>query len=242
MTIPHRELRRLREQQQEAVHRIHTDPIAPEQVWPLLRAIEEKDASTGAHTWRVVLYARLLAETIGVDREGVDRIGLAAALHDVGKIDIPDRILKKPGRLTNDEFKVIQTHTTAGHQRLVDMGVTDEVVLHLVRHHHEKINGGGYPDKLNGEQMRLGSRAFAVIDTFDAMTSIRPYRQEVGPEAAERALSEIESHSGEWYCPDCVGLFTELYREGRLGWIMEHFNDKADLPGLYPGETGPDTR
>lgn len=234
MSADHDELRRLREQQQVALHRLHTDPIAPDQVWPLLRAIEEKDASTGAHTWRVVLYARLVAETIGVDREGVDRVGLAAALHDVGKIDIPDRILKKPGRLTDDEFRVIQTHTTAGHQRLINMGVTDEVLLHLVRHHHERLDGTGYPDGLNGEEMRLGARAFAVIDTFDAMTSIRPYRCEVGPEAAERALAEIESHSGSWYCPDCVGVFAELYREGRLGWIMEHFNDTSDLPAFVP--------
>ncbi len=231
------DIRRLRVQQQEAVRRLHTDPITPEEVWPLLRAIEQKDVSTGAHTWRVVLYTRLLAETIGVDRDGVDRIGLAAALHDVGKIDIPDRILKKPGKLTPDEFRVIQTHTTAGHQRLIDMGVTDEVVLDLVRHHHERLNGTGYPDQLSGEQMRLGARAFAVIDTFDAMTSLRPYRCEVGPEAAEQALREIESHTDEWYCSDCVRVFADLYREGRLGWIMEHFNDKSSIPVFFTEST-----
>jgi HD-GYP domain-containing protein (c-di-GMP phosphodiesterase class II) len=233
-----RDIRRLRAQQEEAVRRLHTDPITPEEVWPLLRAIEQKDVSTGAHTWRVVLYARLLAETIGMDRDGVDRVGLAAALHDVGKIDIPDRILKKPGKLTPDEFRVIQTHTTAGHQRLIDMGVSDEVVLHLVRHHHERLDGTGYPDKLTGTDLRLGARAFAVIDTFDAMTSIRPYRSEVGPQAAERALREIESHMDDWYCADCVRVFADLYREGRLGWIMEHFNDKSDIPAFFPEHTG----
>ena len=238
MTIPDRDLQRLRQWQRESVLRLHTDPITPEQVWPLLRAIEEKDSTTGAHTWRVVLYTRLLAETIGVDRDIVDRIGLAAALHDLGKIDIPDRILKKPGRLTSEEFRVIQTHTTAGHQRLVDMGVTDEVVLDLVRHHHERLDGSGYPDGLSGDSCRLGARLFSIIDTFDAMTSVRAYRAEVGPEAAEKALHELEAHMGQWYCPEGVRVFAALYRDGKLDWIMQHFNDSAETPSFSPESTG----
>ncbi len=201
----------------------------------LVSAIEAKDRLTAAHTWRVVLYARAMAEAARLEDALVERITHAAALHDVGKLDIPDEILQKPGPLDAAEFAVIKTHAAKGHERLLTLGERDELVLALVRHHHERMDGTGYPDGLAGEAIPLTARHFAVIDAFDAMTSIRPYRSSVGPEAAERALGEIEAHRGAWYCDESVDMFTALYRSGTLGWILEYCNDACPLPAYQKG-------
>ena len=161
--------------------------LAPDIIHALVRTIELKDACTAAHTWRVVLYSRAMAERLGFDADVISRISDAAAMHDLGKIDIPDGILTKPGRLTDEEFEVIKTHPVLGQDRLVELGVTDQIMLDLVRHHHERWDGAGYPDRLEGERIPVGARIFSVIDTFDALTSFRPYRKDVGEAAAERA-------------------------------------------------------
>jgi HD-GYP domain-containing protein (c-di-GMP phosphodiesterase class II) len=202
----------------------------PEIVQALVGVLEAKDYSTAAHTWRVVLYTRALAEAAGLSDPLIRRLTYGAALHDVGKIDVPDEILQKPGPLTPEEFEVIKTHTTQGHERLVRMGETDPLVLTLVRNHHEQWDGRGYPDGLRAHHIPVGPRFFAVIDTFDAMTSVRPYRAEVGPQAAERAIDELLTHSGTRYCAEAVTLFTDLYRKGGLGWILEYFNDTCPVP------------
>jgi putative nucleotidyltransferase with HDIG domain len=199
-------------------------------VQDLVRQIEVKDASTAAHTWRVTLYARALAEAAALDHTVIQRVTHAAALHDVGKLEIPDEILQKPGPLTPEERLVIQTHSDAGWRWLRAMGESDELVLGLVRHHHERMDGTGYPDGLKGERIPLAARHFAVIDSFDAMTSIRPYRSDVSEEAAERALQEIEKHAGAWYCPQSVELFAKAYRGGELVWIHQHYNDALPVP------------
>jgi putative nucleotidyltransferase with HDIG domain len=210
----------------------------PDVVTALVRTIELKDQSTAAHTWRVTLYTRALAEALGVEREMIARLTLAAALHDVGKIDIPDAILQKPGRLTDDEFEIIKSHTTLGYDRLVRMGEEDPPMLNLVRHHHERWDGLGYPDGLVGEQIPLGARYFSVIDTFDALTSVRPYRREIGAEAAEKAIAEIERGIDSRYAEDPARAFIDLYRSGDIDWILHYYNDNASLPTL-PHEAPP---
>lgn len=204
--------------------------LSNETIGEILREVEAKDFSTAAHTWRVALYARAMAELGGAARENVERITLAAALHDVGKLDVPTGILQKPGRLTDDEFAIVRRHPETGYDRLMALGVDDQTVLDLVRHHHERWDGLGYPDRLTGQQTPLIARHFAVIDTFDALTSVRPYRHDVGPEAAERALEELHAGAGSRYALGSVELFDDLYRTGRIGWILEYFNDEADLP------------
>ncbi len=204
--------------------------VNDKEIQKVLQAIEEKDLSTAAHTWRVVLYTRTLAEAAGLDHAMVERVSRAAALHDIGKLAVPDAILQKPGKLTDDEFERIKQHAAAGHEMLLAMGETDEVVLDFVRHHHEKLDGSGYPDRLVGEGIPTGSRFFAVVDTFDALTSIRPYRMDVGPEAAERALTELRTHTNTWYWAPAVDLFEKLYRDGQLTWIASYFNDSCPLP------------
>lgn len=199
-------------------------------VMALVKTIELKDQSTAAHTWRVVLYTRMLAETHGLSNAEILRLSVGAALHDVGKIDIPDEILQKPGKLTSDEFAVMQQHTTLGHERLVRMGETDPLILDLVRFHHERVNGLGYPDRLSGTNIPLAARFFGVVDTFDALTSVRPYRAEVGIVAGEHAVDELRRGIGTHYEHACVEALAELFESGRLGWIMEHFNDRCELP------------
>lgn len=203
--------------------------LAPDIIQALVKAIEIKDASTAAHTWRVVLYSRAVAERLGLGADVIRRVTYAASLHDLGKIDIPDGILTKPGKLTEEEFEIMKTHTTLGHERLVRMGENDRVVLGLVRHHHERWDGGGYPDGLAGEGIPLAARLFSVVDTFDALTSFRPYRQEVGERAAARAIDLIRAGSGSRYWPEAVALFDQMYQRDELSWILHHYNDEAPV-------------
>jgi energy-coupling factor transport system substrate-specific component len=204
----------------------------PEDVQALVTAIELKDQSTAAHTWRVIFYTRAMAEALGVSADELERVTTAAALHDVGKIDIPDEILQKPGKLTDEEFEVIKSHSARGHARLVALGVDDPIILNFVRHHHERWDGLGYPDRLAGDAIPVGPRFFGVIDTFDALTSIRPYRREIGPEAARKAIEELRSCAGTRYWADAVEAFAGMYERGGLDWILSYFNDEAQLPGL----------
>lgn len=207
--------------------------MSPDIVEALVKTIELKDQSTAAHTWRVVLYARALAEKAGMPRDFIARLTVGAALHDVGKIDIPDHILQKPGKLDEHEFRAIQAHTSLGHERLKRMGESDPVLLDLVRSHHERVDGKGYPDGLKDAQIPIVAKYFAVIDTFDALTSFRPYRREVGEAAAEKALIELNDCIGTRYDPRAVEIFTELYREGALEWILHYFNDaNAQVPPI----------
>jgi HD-GYP domain-containing protein (c-di-GMP phosphodiesterase class II) len=216
----------------------------PSVVRDLLERIERKDLSTAAHTWRVVLYTRALMEHFGLPHDAIELATQAAALHDVGKIEIPDRILQKPGALTDEEFEIVKIHPVTGYARLLDLGVTEEPILDLVRYHHERIDGKGYPYGLAGDGIPIGARMFAVIDSFDALTSVRPYRQEVGERAAENALVELESARGSRYCDEAVDAFAELYRSGKLGYILHHYNDTAPVPDFHEsgGTHDPDAR
>ena len=206
--------------------------MSPEKVQELVKEIEQKDLSTAAHTWRVVLYTRTLLEEFGVDRELIGLVTQAAALHDIGKIDIPDRILQKPGKLTDEEFEIIKLHPVTGLARMITLGVSDEPILNLIRYHHERWDGLGYPFILKGEDIPIGARVFAVIDSFDAMTSVRPYRSELGERAAEHALIELQAGIGSRYWPEGVEAFTNLYHTGKLDYILHYFNDDVPLPAF----------
>ncbi len=196
----------------------------------LVRTIELKDRTTAAHTWRVVLYTRTLAEVFGLDHQTIARLSTAAALHDLGKIDIPDHILQKPGKLTPEEFEIMKTHTVLGYERLVSMGEDDPLILELVRHHHERVDGLGYPDGLRERQIPQAAKMFAVVDTFDALTSIRPYRHEIGLAAARSAAAQLQADRGTHFAPECVDAFIEQFQSGNLHWILEHFNDRCEVP------------
>ncbi len=204
----------------------------PGVVQNLVQQIERKDLSTAAHTWRVVLYTRAMAESLSIDHEQIALITQAAALHDIGKLDLPDRILQKPGKLTDEEFEIIKYHPVSGYARMIDLDVTEEPILDLVRYHHERWDGSGYPEGVKAEDIPIGARMFAVIDSFDAMTSVRPYREVLGDRAAELALIELQAGMGTQYWPDAVEAFTELFKSGGLDHILHYFNDEVTLPAF----------
>ncbi|MCL4221390.1 MAG: HD domain-containing protein [Phycisphaerales bacterium] len=196
----------------------------------LVHGIEGKDMSTAAHTWRVVLYTRAMAEAAGAPTSQMRELTHAAALHDVGKLDIPREILTKPGKLTLEEFEVIKQHPVTGFARMVKLDVEDPLILDLIRFHHERWDGRGYPYGYAGEQIPAAARTFAVIDSFDAMTSVRPYRHDVGQEAAKNAIIELKAGAGTRYAPHAVALFCEMFEAGRFDWILNYFNDGCEVP------------
>jgi HD-GYP domain-containing protein (c-di-GMP phosphodiesterase class II) len=206
--------------------------MAPDILQALVTLIEMKDHSTAAHTWRVVLYTRAMGDEYGLTHDEVDRLGVAAAVHDIGKLDIPSEILQKAGKLTDAEFAVIRTHPVTGHERMLAMGEDDPLVLDLVRHHHERVDGLGYPDRLPGDAIPMSAKFFSVIDTFDALTSHRPYRHEVGDDAARRAVIELQAGIGTRYDARAVEMFAALYHDRKLDWILQHFNDGNEVPGV----------
>ncbi len=195
-----------------------------------VRELESKDLSTAAHTWRVVLYTRALAEDANVGAERLERITYGAAVHDIGKLIVPDAILQKPGSLTSEEFEMIKLHPMEGFNRLRSAGESDSIVLDMVRYHHERIDGLGYPDGLKGEEIPRPARYFAVVDAFDALTSIRPYRMEIGHDAGVKAIAELRAGIGSRYCEDAVERFARLFESGQIEWILSHFNDSCPVP------------
>lgn len=172
-----------------------------------LIALEERDFETIAHSRRVVTYTMLLAEHFS-DLEGLaDQIALGAALHDVGKIGIPDNILKKPGKLSQEEFEIVRTHPLIGYRMLEQPLAQFPVALDLVRHHHERFDGNGYPDRLKGTEISLGARLLALADAFDVMTTDRPYKKR---KSIQEARAEVASLRGAQFCPEAVDALLSL--------------------------------
>lgn len=172
----------------------------------LAGAMEARDPRTHGHSRRVSRHATSIARSLKLAPDEIARIRTAALLHDIGKIETPWSILEKPGGLTEEEFQVIKEHPVAG-ARLVE-GLGDPELVAIVRHHHERIDGGGYPDGLEGEEVPLGARVVAVADTFDALTSARSYRQ---PRSHEEALEVLRSEAGSQLDARAVAAFDGRY-------------------------------
>jgi len=172
----------------------------------LAEALEAKDPYTNGHTKRVTELAVTLARESGMSEEYQDRIRLAGLVHDIGKIGVPEEILHKPDRLTEQEFDFIKEHPEIG-ERILKPIIRDPVVLAIVRHHHERFAGGGYPEGLAGEDIPLGSRLLCVADAYDAMTSCRPYRDAMHP---DKAKSQLLANRGIQFDPELVDLFMTL--------------------------------
>jgi HD-GYP domain-containing protein (c-di-GMP phosphodiesterase class II) len=184
----------------------------------LASALETKDTGTRAHSQRVQRYAVELARTIDGDLAEDPSAEYGFLLHDVGKIGIPDSILQKPGPLEEDERGLMQKHTVLGEQMLGGVAFLQGRGLEVVRAHHERWDGTGYPDGIAGTEVPLGARVFAVADTLDAMTSDRPYRR------AGRwrdAGAEVLRQSGRQFDPTVVRAFRAC--EPRLRMIRSEF-------------------
>ena len=185
------------------LRRAHKDTIAA-----LSRSMEAKDLYTGGHTERVAAVAVGLARRLGFRDEELDAIEIGALLHDIGKIGIPEHVLRKPGKLNEDEWTLIKRHP------LISDYILSELDLHpfvrqCARSSHERIDGMGYPDGLRGDEIPLPARIVFVADALDALTSVRPYRPS-RPMLA--ALAEIREHTGTQFCPSVVNALEELWR------------------------------
>lgn len=205
-------------------------------VGSLVKALETKDTYTYGHSERVAQLAERLAREMGFSEERVMVTHTAAHLHDIGKIGVPEKILNKPGRLTKEEFRIIQQHSVQGYE-ILNRVTSFQLVAQVVKHHHERYDGAGYPDGLAGEQIPLESRIIGVADAFDAMTSVRSYRARL---RIREAIQELIEHKGEQFDPQVVDHMEKIFRNDpgfleELTHIMEcdHYYLEVDHEHVY---------
>jgi HD-GYP domain-containing protein (c-di-GMP phosphodiesterase class II) len=174
----------------------------------LVSLVDLRDCYTGGHSTRVAEYSHRIALEMGLSDEETEMLLLAASLQDVGKIGVPDHILLKPGRLTEDEFEYIKKHSEFGWMVLRTLEGFEEPSLVLL-HHHERFDGGGYPGQLSGTRIPLGARIVAVADAYDALTTNRPYRN---GRTHEDALQEIARCARSQFDATVVDAFVKSFR------------------------------
>jgi ribonuclease P protein subunit RPR2 len=196
-----RHLVELERQQRALLNAAYHDTVAA-----LAGALESKDTGTRQHSQRVQRYAVELASVCAPELLNDPSVEYGFLLHDVGKIGIPDEVLHKPASLSVSERRLIETHTVLGEQMLEGVSFMSGECLSVVRSHHERWDGRGYPDGLVGDEIPLGARVFAVADALDAMTSDRPYRRH---QPWAHAVEEIAEESGKQFDPDVVEAFRE---------------------------------
>jgi PAS domain S-box-containing protein len=193
----------------------------------LAQAAEHRDDDTARHTERVGKSAARLACALGLGSDLVELIGQAAPLHDVGKIGIPDRILLKPGRLTTEEFEMMKQHTTLGASLLARSGAAVlKLGEQIAMTHHERWDGAGYPNQLAGDAIPIAGRIVAVVDSFDAMTNDRTYRE---ASSAEEALTEISRCSGKQFDPQVATAFLRLHHHADPSTNASHVHQSLLL-------------
>ncbi len=180
----------------------------------LAEALEVKDPYTRGHSIRVSHYSTVIAREMSVDGEMLRQVELGGHVHDIGKIGVREAVLNKPGKLTDAEYEHIMTHPMVGWKILAPLLGEAPVALNIVRSHHERFDGRGMPDKVAGTDIPLEARIAAAADSFDAMTSDRPYRPD--GLTMEEAVAEIRRCSGTQYDPDIVAAFMSAVESGRL--------------------------
>jgi putative nucleotidyltransferase with HDIG domain len=181
----------------------------------LSQAIEARDPSTRGHSERVSELAQVVARRLGWKASKLGAVRLGALLHDVGKLNLDDAVLRKPGPLDRQEFDEIKRHPLAG-ARLIRGFEALRPALPYILFHHERWDGQGYPSGRSGEQIPLGARIVAVVDAFDAMISVRPYRP---PLSIPTALAELEEGAGAQFDPAVVRAFLAAWADGELSGI-----------------------
>ncbi|WGS64009.1 HD-GYP domain-containing protein [Marinitoga aeolica] len=172
----------------------------------LVKALEYYDNYTRGHSERVATWASLIAEKMNFDKQKIEQIYWAGILHDIGKIFVPQVILNKTGKLTNEEFEKIKLHPVKG-EELINKVDEMKYISKIIRHHHERYDGKGYPDGLKGEEIPIESRILAVVDSFDAMISERPYKQ---PLTKEEAIMELKRMSMKQFDGNVVSIFADI--------------------------------
>jgi HD-GYP domain-containing protein (c-di-GMP phosphodiesterase class II) len=176
----------------------------------LLRGLRERDPYTYGHCMRVARYAKLLAQAAGLSEKEQKVIEFSSMFHDLGKIGIPDAILLKPGRLTQQEEEIMKAHPVKSAEIIQPLSGVPffKATLPGIRHHHERMDGEGYPDRIKGEQIPVTARVILIADTFDAMTTTRPYRRGL---ANEIAYKELRQFSGRQFDPQLVKTFLQAH-------------------------------
>jgi response regulator RpfG family c-di-GMP phosphodiesterase len=231
------ELRRLKleniryqQRLEEMVHQRtkHVQELFFNSITALVQALEEKDGYTMGHSRQVAEISCMIGERMGLSGEHIAQLDLAGQLHDIGKIGIPDEILRKPGPLSPEEYEIVKSHPARSYRILRPLfefkGSLDEITMNengrakeetldIILHHHERFDGEGYPDGLKGEDIPLGARILAVADAYEAMTSKRAYR---APLAPDKAIREIQREAGIQFDPEVVENFLGIYKGERL--------------------------
>jgi len=179
-------------------------------IYALVSTVEAKDPYTYGHSRKVNTYAVALAETIGLSPEEVSRVSTAALLHDIGKIGVPDKVLNKKGKLNREDWEAIKSHPKLG---ATIVGNVPNLVpcVSSILHHHERWDGSGYPEGLKGEEISIEARILAIADSFEAMSSARPYRPAL---CAEKVLKELRGGAGSQFDPELVKVFIDLIKAG----------------------------
>ncbi len=198
--------------EEELVHKFNNEQIISqnhliEMVTSLAGAIDAKDPYTKGHSTSVSRYSEALARAVNLPEEEVERIKLGALLHDIGKIGIPENVLKKPSHLSDEEWEIMKQHPTIGAEKVLEPNEALHDLIPMVKYHHEHIDGSGYPDKLKGEEIPLSARIVAVADAFHALISDRPYRKGMG---VEKACEILKMGAGTQWDTDLVRHFIAI--------------------------------
>jgi len=190
----------------------HTDELerAENVLFALARSIEGKDPYTRGHCDRLAEYSARLGARLGLPAEQLVALRRAGVIHDIGKVAVPESILLKPGPLTSEEFEVMRQHVLVG-ERICEPLKSFRLVLPIIRHHHEKLDGSGYPDGLRGTEIPFTARVLQIVDVFDALTTERPYRRALSAEAA-LVIMQQEIEKG-WWDPSIFAIFRNLVEE-----------------------------
>lgn len=200
--------------------------ITVESIQAIARTIDAKDEYTNGHSTRVGYYSKLIAENLGMSQDDVDNIYYIALLHDIGKIAIPDKILNKPGRLTDEEFAVMKSHTTRGAKILKGISTIPHIV-EGAKYHHEKYDGTGYPEGLKGENIPYVARIICCADCFDAMASKRVYKESF---SLETIVNEFKRCSGSQFDPEIAKVVIDMIEKG----ILKPYTEES----TYLGDDG----
>jgi putative two-component system response regulator len=193
---------------------MYMDDLAKSAVFSLARSVDSKQNLRSGHSERLVAYAEQLGESLGLGEEDLQELRIASWLHDVGKIGMPESILLKPGPLDAEETRIMREHPVTG-ENICKPLKSLRRILPVIRHHHERMDGSGYPDGLRGEEIPLKARILQVADIYDALTTDRPYRGALLPEEALQILFS-EAENG-WLDASVVSKFSQICRFG------EHF-------------------
>ena len=198
----------------------HMEEMSLQLMQMLSTTIEAKDEYTRGHSHRVAEYSVLIARELGWDEKDLEDLKNAAYLHDIGKIGIPDTILNKPTKLTDEEFSIIKEHTTIGANILKNISLIDHVE-EIVRNHHERYDGEGYPDGLKGNEIPTRAKIVAVADSYDAMSSQRIYRNQL---PMDKIVRELEHNKGTQFDPVIVDIFLKLLSEDKIHVKEDYLN------------------